>query len=435
MIERYHSTVLVRMDEARSFHAPGVVDVEDGRVVWAGAAAHAPDRREAIEHRLDGLVMPAFVDAHCHTPMVLLRGAGEGLPMMRWLTEVMWPREGRLTADDVYWGMTHGAAELLRNGVGTSVEMYFQPEAVAEAVVASGMRATITPPLLVGDAFAGFGTWEDQLAAMATLADEWAGHPLIEVGLGPHSAYAVAEEALRGVAELAAARRLLVQIHLAEQRDEAAELEARVGATVPAYLERLGLLDTHLLAAHAVWLTDDDIDVLARRSVGVAHCPVSNGKHASGIARVDDLRARGVPVGLGTDGPASNNRLDPFDEMRMAIRLARLRSLDASRLGPWDVLAMATREAADAIWRADVGALEPGRWADMVLVGLDGPAFAPVVDEGDVVTHLVWSGSSADVRSVWVGGRQVVHDGEAVTVDGARAAAEVNRRASRLAAG
>jgi 5-methylthioadenosine/S-adenosylhomocysteine deaminase len=205
--------------------------------------------------------------------------------------------------------------------------------------------------------------------------------------------------------------------------------------TVPRYLEELGLMETHMLAAHAVWLSDDDIELFARRSVGVAHCPGSNTKHASGIARIQDLRARGVAVGLGTDGPASQNRLDTFEEMRLVIRLARLLAMDAEQLGPWDALRMATRDAAAAIGRADIGALEPGRWADMVEVNTDSPAFAPVVEPQDVVTHLVWSGSPADIRSVWVGGDLVVDGGVILTVELERAIAEVNRRASRLADG
>jgi len=177
---------------------------------------------------------------------------------------------------------------------------------------------------------------------------------------------------------------------------------------------------------------DDDQTRLSEHSVGVAHCPASNGRHASGIAPVVDLRQRGIPVGLGTDGPASHSRLDMFAEMRLAIRMARLRALDAEALTPRDALAMATSEAATALARSDIGTLQPGRWADMVNVAVEGSSFTPVLEPEDLLTHLVWSGSPSDIRSVWVGGHQVVDNGRCLTVDVAEAQREVTVRARGL---
>jgi 5-methylthioadenosine/S-adenosylhomocysteine deaminase len=384
---------------------------------------------------LAGLLMPGLVNTHCHTPMTLLRGAGEGLPVDRWLAEVMWPREGRLSPGDVYWGMTLGAAELLLNGITTSVEMYFYPEEVATAAADAGLRCTVTPPIVEGAGLGRFGTVGEQLAAAADLARRWEGSDLIDVGLGPHSMYALSDGALREVAQVAIAENLLIHMHVAEQSYENDLCLERSGRSLAAYLEDIGMFETNFLAAHGVWLTDEDQERLARHPAGVAHCPASNGRHASGIAPVVDLRRRGIPIGLGTDGPASHSRLDMFEEMRLAIRIARIRELNAEVLTPIDALTMATSEGAAALARTDIGSLETGMWADMVNVAVDGPAFTPILEREDLITHVVWSASPADIRGVWVGGRRVVEDGRCCTVDVGRAQHEVAARARRLAEG
>ncbi|MFP3915440.1 MAG: amidohydrolase family protein, partial [Actinomycetota bacterium] len=385
---RYLADHLIAMDGEPAVVEQGAVDVEDGRVAWSGPAEEAPPYDGATE-RLSGLLIPGLVNTHSHTPMVLLRGAGEGLPVGRWLTEVMWPREGRLTPEDVWWGMTLGAAELLTNGITTTHEMYFFSRSVAEAVEAAGIRTVLTPPILTGDALARFGTWEEQLEEMVSLADDYARHRSITVGMGPHSAYAVPEEPLRAVVETARTSGMHVHIHVAEARDEGDAITERTGMTVPRYLESLGMFEARVVAAHGVWLTGDDISLLARHEVGVAHCPMSNGKHASGMAPVAEMRAAGIPVAFATDGPSSHDRLDLFEEMRAGLRLARLRAGDAAAMGPADALAMATREAGRALGRDDLGHLGAGARADMVLI--DTGALGPVVEPADVLTHLVYS--------------------------------------------
>lgn len=422
------------LTDENTLYQPGVVDVSEGRIRYAGPPDQAPpDQAAASVERLSGLLIPGLVNAHAHTPMVLLRGAGEGLPVDRWLTEVIWPREGKLTSEDVWWGMSLGAAELLRNGITTSQEMYFFSETVAEAAVAAGLRCVVTPPVLVGGDLAGFGSWEDQLQAMVEQARRWTGHPLVSVGAGPHSAYALPEETLRRVAEVATAEDLHVHIHLAEAEHEGDEILRVHGVTVPRYLAGLGMLDTRVVAAHGVWLTDEDIELLAAREVGIVHCPASNGKHASGIARVADLREAGIPVAIATDGPSSHDRLDLFEEMRLAIRYARLRAKDASALGPREAFRMVTAEAAAVLGRDDLGRLHPGCRADMVLVDSEG--FVPITEPSDLITHLVYSGGPETVKKVWVEGRLVVDGGRVLTVDLDEARRQVTARAVRLAEG
>ena len=426
-------TLLTMADEQISPIRGGAVDVEDGRVVWSGSIDNAPSRDDLTTHSIAGVLMPGMVNIHCHTPMVLLRGAGENLPVDRWLHEVMWPREGKLSSEDVRAGMRAGAVELLGNGVTTTVEMYFHGQVVAEAATDVGLRSVVTAPIIEDARLSAFGRWEEQVDEMEAMAERWQGSDLVEVGVGPHAAWSVSDQCLRRLSELAAAKDMLVHIHVAEQEWEDAAVREKTGMSAPAYLESLGLLDGRALAAHGVWLTDEDLEVFGRMGVSVAHCPCSNSKHASGIARVDDMLRAGIRVGIATDGPASHHRLDLFEEMRTAIRLARVRAGDAQQFPPARALWMTTAGAADAIGRPDLGRLTPGARADMVALS-DIPAFHPVIAaEDDPVSRVVWSGSPAAVESVWVEGRQVVDGGNVTSVDRTAVVAELDARAARLA--
>ncbi len=434
-MDRYQADLLITMSEGGTPISGGVVDVEAGRVVWAGAASEAPERAGAPVHRIDGILMPGFVNLHAHTPMILLRGAGEGLPVDRWLHEVMWPREGRLTPEDVRTGMLMGAAELLSNGITTSSEMYFFGDSVASGAAEAGLRCVVAAPVIEDAQLGRMGPWQEQLEEMVATRDRWASNELIEVGLGPHAAWSVSRECLEMVARIARERGMLVHIHVAEQQwEDAAVRELAGGLPAPAYLESLGMLEARVLAAHGVWLSDEDMEVFGRHGVGVAHCPCSNSKHGSGLARVHDMMAAGIKVGIGTDGPASHHRLDLFEEMRTAIRLARVHRGDAAFFPPHEALHMTTAGAADAIGRSDLGRIEPGSRADMVQLSPSESALHPVVpDEDDPVSRLVWSGSPRAVRSVWVGGEQVVDDGRVLTVDVDEVRTEATERARRLA--
>lgn len=434
-MDRYLADILLTMGDG---DAPpirsGAVDVEAGRVIWSGAAAEAPTRTNATVHEIAGILMPGMVDIHCHTPMVLLRGAGEGLPVDRWLREVMWPREAKLTAEDVRMGMLVGGAELLRNGITTSVEMYFHGQGVAEGADEVGLRCIVTPPIIEDPQLDRFGSWELQLDEMVALRARWSSNERIDVGLGPHSADSLSEACLRRIAEIGGENGMLVHIHVAEQEGEDAAVQERTGMSVPEYIEALGLLEANVLAAHSVWMSDHDIDVFARNEVAVAHCPCSNMKHGSGAARIDDMLAAGIRIGIATDGPASHHRLDLFEEMRTAIRLARVQSCDAERLPTERALRMVTAGAADAINRSDLGSLTPGSHADMVALDGSAPALNPVLpNEDDPISRVVWSGSPSAISGVWVAGRKVVENQRVTTIDAAALTGEMARRAERLA--
>ncbi|SDY32344.1 Cytosine/adenosine deaminase [Modestobacter sp. DSM 44400] len=430
MLQRFTARAVVVGDRAGTVVPDAVVDVEDGLIAWVGPAAEAPGAADARITALRGVLTPGLVNTHSHAPMVLFRGQGEGLPLDRWLREVMWPREARLTPEDVEVAMTAASAEMLRHGVTASVEMYFHPERIAAAVTATGARAVIANPLI---GLPGFGSFDEQLDTALRLAAGAAGDGQVEYGIGPHSAYTVPLPVLTQAAEAARAHDLLLTVHVAETATEGDELLATSGASVPSLLAAHDVLGGRVLGAHCVHMDDGDLELWREYDAAVAHCPGSNTKLASGTARLRDMLDLGIRVGLGTDGPASNDNLDLFEDLRLAAQLARLRERDATALTAPEAFWLATGAAAAAIGREDLGQLTAGRRADLVHVDSDDIAFVPVGDADDLVTHLVWSVGSRHVRDTWVAGRQVVRDGVSTTVDEAALRADVQTRAMRLA--
>lgn len=430
---RYKVDFLMRsVDEGVIANA--ILDIDSGAVLWSGPAIDAPPSDSNIVH-LEGLVMPGFINAHAHTPMLLLRGTGEGLPTTKWLTDVMWPREGRLVEEDVSWAMRLGASELLLNGITTTNEMYFFGNALAESAVAAGLRCIVSAPLIESAEFSRFGSAKDQLSNIDSLRTQWRNHHLIEVGVGPHAAYSLSRQTLTTLSEFVSADPMLVHTHIAEQPHEADEILLTTGLTVPEYLDEIGLLTDRTIAAHCIWLTESDIQLFAERGVSVAHCPVSNGRHASGVAPLMELLGAGVKVGIGTDGPASHDRLDMFDEMRCVIRYARIREMNASHISPAEVLYMATRGSALALGRTDIGQLTAGMRADFVRVDVSAPGFDPVLEYSSLIDRFVWVGSPSIIRDVWVDGECVVKDGVCVTIDRIEAREMTMQCARRLMQG
>ena len=430
MPQRFTAPALVVGDRAGTVVPDAALDVDDGRITWAGPAAEAPESPDAEVVALPGVLLPGLVNTHSHAPMVLFRGLGEGLPLDRWLREVMWPREARLTPEDVEVAMTAAKAEMLRTGVTTSVEMYFHPEQKAAAVRSVGARAVVVSPLLP---LPGMPPLAEQLTAAVDLAGRADDDGVVEFGIGPHAAYTVPLPVLGEAGRLAREHGLLLHLHVAETAGEGADLLATHGASVPALLAAHDVLGGRVLAAHCVHMDDGDLELWREYDVAVAHCPASNAKLASGTARLRDMLDRGIRVGLGTDGPASNDGLDLLADARLAAMLARLAGGDATALSAAEALWLATGAAADAIDRPDLGQLTAGRRADLVHVDTRDLVFEPLGGPADLLSHLVWSPASRHVRDVWVGGRQVVADGTCTTVDADALRADVAQRAARLA--
>jgi 5-methylthioadenosine/S-adenosylhomocysteine deaminase len=435
MRQRLRAPIVLPCDPDCSVLRDAVVDIEDdGRIGYVGPFLDAPGEEEVTD--LPGILLPGLINTHAHTPMTVLRGMGGDLPLLSWLRDVIWPAEARLTARDMHDGMLLGSVEMLRAGVTTSLEMYFHLDQLWEAVLATGARAVLAGGIVEAPGFTPRGL----IDVMNGLIDE---HGLrfgpgdrIELAYGPHSAYTLSAETLTEVAKAAHERDALMHIHVAETALEDAAVREAHGS-VPNLLASIGFFGGRVVVAHAIHLSDSDIRVFAEHGVAVAHCPGSNAKLASGIARVPDLRAAGVPVGLGTDGPASNDDLDLWEDMRLAAMFARMSTLDASSLVAADVLLMATRAGAAALGRDDIGVLDEGRWADVVHVSPDAPAFAAGLDVPDVqlLSNLVWAAGARQVNDVWVAGDQVVRDGETTRVDRAEAQARAGAVTRRLLAG
>ncbi|MGO9854216.1 MAG: amidohydrolase family protein [Acidimicrobiales bacterium] len=434
MTVRLVADAVFTVDEDDTMLLPGAVEIEDGLVSWVGDPWQVSPAAGTEVHQLGGLLMPGLVNCHGHSPMTLVRSAGDGLPLDRWLSESVWPREARLTDEDVSWGMALGAAELLGNGTTTTCEQYRHPGPVVEALVESGIRAVYTPAIFDVEGPGDEDTWETMLEQACRCFDTMEGREgRLQVGFGPHAAYTVPPEGLRAIAAEAQRRDALVQIHLNETVAEGEMVRARYGMSAPALLAEAGVLDGRVLAAHSVWLDDAEMDLLVAHDAAVAHCPGSNGKLGAGVARLGALLDRGVRVGLGTDGPASNDDLHLWDEMRLAALLARAAATDPGAVTSATALRLATRGGAEALG-LPVGVLEAGRPADVIRLRTDDARFTPSATDAELLGHLVWAGAGYLVTDVWVGGRRVVEAGRCTAIDEERARAEVGQRARRLLA-
>jgi 5-methylthioadenosine/S-adenosylhomocysteine deaminase len=368
------------------------------------AVARHPDA-ELVE-RPDHLLVPGLVNLHGHAAMTLLRGAADDLPLERWLHERIWPLEQSLMSEAfVHDGSVLACAEMLAGGVTTFNDMYFFPEATARAAMAIGIRAVVG--IVVFDFPSAYGSGPaDYIARGLRLRDALRHEPGVGFALAPHAPYTVSDGPLAQVAQLSAELQLPVHIHVHETAREVADHVARHGCRPLERLARLGLVGPELVAVHAVHLSDADIRMLAAQGASVAHCPHSNLKLASGIAPIARMVEAGVNVGLGTDGAASNNRLDLLLEARTASLLAKGSSGDATAFGAHRALRAATLDGARALGMATrVGSIVPGKQADLVAVDLSGPSMQPIHDP---VATLIFSGGRDQVTDVWVAGERVV---------------------------
>ncbi len=397
---------------------PGFVAVQGSVIKAVGQGCHPGELPPARQY-LDvngALVLPGLVNTHCHAPMVWFRGLADDLPLQDWLTQKIFPAEGAwLDQDKAFWGTLLAAAEMIRGGITTVADGYFYEGEVRRALAQAGLRA-VAAQGLVDFPFPGVPDPRDGLAyteAFLGSGDDFA--PLVTSAVFCHSPYTCGPETLQGAKALTRKAGVPLFIHLAETRPEVEELKSKTGLEPAAYLDSLDILDELTVVVHAVWLTPADMDMLARRGVKVSHCPESNLKLASGRAPIPELLDRGVTVGLGTDGAASNNNLDLFGEMSLAARLHKVWQGDPTVLPAPGVVALATREGAKVLGLGDqVGTLAPGRQADLIVVETNQPHLTPLYDP---CSHLVYAARSADVRHVMVAGRWLLKDRRLVTLD------------------
>lgn len=429
-------TVLT-MDAQRRVIRDGAVAVRDGRIVAVGPLEDVHAHWMANETRdcRDCIVMPGLVNTHTHLPMSLLRGLVDDLRLDVWLYGYMLPVEREFVNEGFCRvGTLLSCAELIRSGVTCVADMYYYEDTIAAAVAEAGLRGVCAETIMkipTPDAM----SYDESLDYAQRYVEKWKGHSRITPAFGPHSIYLCTPEILHTTCMLSLKYDVPQLIHIAETESEVHELVERLGEPPVVWMQKQGLLVGKILMAHGIHLTDGEMRLLAERQIGVAHNPTSNLKLASGIARITALRQAGVAVGLGTDGCASNNDLDMFEEMRLAALLPKGVSGDPTAIPARAAVEMATIEGARTLYLdAEIGSLEPGKWADVVVVSLDGvhetPKFA--LSDSNVYSQLVYAAKSSDVRDVAVAGQFLMRDGELLTIDVPSVRAEAEAIAARI---
>jgi 5-methylthioadenosine/S-adenosylhomocysteine deaminase len=426
------NATVVTMDAGRRVLTSGAVAV-DGRdivaVDTAAAVASAYRSADTIDARGD-VVMPGLVNTHTHAPMVLYRGLADDLALMDWLQKYIFPAEAMtVTPAFVRAGTRLAALEMIRSGTTTYVDMYYFEEEIARATKAAGLRAVLGQTIIQFPA-PDAKTPEEGLARTERFIREFAKDDLIVPAVAPHAMYTLDAATLKNARQLADREGVPVIIHLAETEDEVRTAEEKYQGTPVGYLESLGFFGPRTLGAHGVHLTAADIRILERRKVGISHNPESNMKLASGTAPVAALRNAGVRVGLGTDGAASNNDLDMFEAMRQAALLQKLATKDPRTLPAADVIAMATIEGARAIGLdQQTGSLEPGKRADLIVVGMHAARQTPMYDP---LSHLVYTTRGDDVRTTVVNGTVLMREKKVLTLDEPAVLAEARTLANQV---
>jgi 5-methylthioadenosine/S-adenosylhomocysteine deaminase len=417
-----HGGTVVTMNQGRQIFDPGGLAIGGGEILAVGPA-------ESILAEYSGIppmdcsgkfVVPGLVNAHTHVAMALLRGLADDMRLDVWLMGYMMPVEREFVDREfVRWGTRLGCAEMILSGVTTFADMYYFEEDVAQVTSEVGMRAVLGQTLLkfpAPDAV----SYDEGLAYCRQFIERWHGHDLIVPAVAPHALYSSTDELIAQSVALAQEYGVPIQIHLGETALEVRESRQEHGLTPIAYGDRLSLFQVPVTAAHCVHVRPTEIRVLARAGCGVAHCPTSNLKLASGIAPVVEIRSHGVPVGIGTDGAASNNDLDMFEEMRLAALLPKGVSGDPTALPAVEAFAMATVEGARALHLEHLtGSLEVGKRADLITIALAEPHSTPYyrLSDQNVYSHLVYSAKSHDVRDVMVNGKWLLRDRQLLTID------------------
>lgn len=404
---------VVTMDAGMRVHSPGYVEIEGESIKSVGGEKDAP-AGERIDYGNAALV-PGLMNSHTHAAMTLFRGFADDLALSAWLEEHIWPLERRfLSPAFVRAGTRLAALEMLKTGVTLFADMYFFEDAAAEAASQAGGR------VLLGEGVLAFPTPSAKDPAqtfdnMIRLKETYRNDDLVRVHIAPHSTYATSEEQLYRCAEYASLWNLPVHIHCAETEAEVKECLKKHSKSQVQYLESLGLLEARIGLVHMVWPQEGDWELLKRDNVSVIPCPQSNLKLGSGIPPLSRYLDEGIRVALGTDGAASNNNLDIWEEMRLAAFLAKGTTHDPTKLPAQRALRMLTTDAARA-WglENELGSLEPGKKGDVVVVNLDTPHSTPCYD---IYSTLVYSSAACDVRDVYVSGRRVVKEGKLTTLD------------------
>jgi 5-methylthioadenosine/S-adenosylhomocysteine deaminase len=426
---------IVTMDGERRVIENGEVAVSGDSIIGVGPAPLFP-KGVIAKQRIDArgkLLLPGFINGHTHAPMTLFRGLHDDVTLDDWLRKYIFPAEAKnVTEEFVRWGTRLAAAEQIRSGVTTFADMYYFEDAVAEETKAAGLRGVL------GETFIDFPapdnkTEAEMLAYTEKFLQRWQGDPLIHAAPAPHSIYTCSRKTLQDAAALARKYQAPILIHVAEMKKELDDSRQQNGTTPVQYLEKIGVLGPDVVAAHCIFVDEADRKILADRKVGCVHNPSSNMMLASGVSPVPEMRVAGVAVGLGTDGPAgSNNDLDLMEEIDLAAKLAKITKMDPLALNAKAVVEMATIDGARALhMEKEIGSLERGKKADLILIGLDAPNAVPMYD---VYAQIAYALKASDVETVVIGGRMVMRDRKLLTVDERAAVAKAREYKAKIEA-
>ena len=426
---------VVTMDGPRTIYSDGTVVVKGDTIVAVGPRVDLEARYTAAQ-TIDAngsLVLPGFINGHTHVPMTLFRGIHDDVTLADWLYKYIFPAEAKNVNEDfVRWGTRLAAAEQIRGGVTTFADMYYFEDAVAEETKAAGMRGVL------GETFIDFPAPDNKTEAEALSYTEkflkkWQGDPLIHAAAAPHSIYTCSQKTLQDAATLARKYHAPILIHTAEMKKEWDDSQKQNGMSPVQYLNKIGLLGPDVVSAHCIFVDEADRKTLAQHHVGCIHNPSSNMMIASGVSPVPELRADGVAMGLGTDGPAgSNNDLDLMEEMDLAAKLAKITKMNPLALNAKAVVEMATIDGAKALhMEKEIGSLETGKKADIIVISLDEPNAVPMYD---IYAQLAYALKGSDVQTVIIGGRVVMRDRKLLTVNEAEVMAKAREYKKTIAA-
>jgi 5-methylthioadenosine/S-adenosylhomocysteine deaminase len=426
---------LVSMDAARAIYDDGAVVVRGDTIVAVGPRREL-EAKYLASQTIDAkgkLVLPGFINGHTHVPMTLFRGLHDDVTLNDWLYKYIFPAEKKNVNEEfVRWGTRLAAAEQIRGGVTTFADMYYFEDAVAEETKAAGMRGVL------GETFIDFPAPDNKseaemLAYTERYLRKWQGDPLIHAAVAPHSIYTCSQKTLQDSSALARKYHAPILIHTGEMKKEWDDSLKQNGMSPVQYLDKIGVLGPDVVSAHCIYVDEADRKTLAQRQVGCVHNPSSNMMLASGVSPVAEMRAAGVAVGLGTDGPAgSNNDLDLMEEMDLAAKLAKITKMDPLALNAKAVVEMATIDGARALHlKKEIGSLEAGKKADLIIISLEEPNAVPMYD---VYAQLAYALKGGDVETAVIGGRVVMRDRKLLTVNEEEALAKAREYKKTVAA-
>jgi len=424
---------VLTMDPQGTLIETGAVAVSGDRIVKVGkedALTASYQAAKTIDAR-GGIIMPGLVNTHTHAAMTCFRGLADDLPLMTWLNDYIFPAEAKLTFDIVYDGTRLACSEMILSGTTTFCDMYLFEDAVAQAAKEAGMRAVVGE-VIYDFPSPNYGPVEKGLKYTEDLIEKWRDDPLITIAVEPHSAYVCSPELLQKLRAIADQNGVPMVIHLAETEREVNDIRKRYGRTPVGHLAEIGFLSSNLIADHCVALTSEDMSLLKDFDVKVAHNPESNMKLASGIAPIPELLKLGITVGIGTDGCASNNNLDMFQEIDTVAKLHKVHTLDPTVMDVRTVVRMATIDGARVLGIGDItGSLEAGRKADIIVIDIRRPHLMPMYN---VYSHLVYAANGSDVVTTIVNGQVLMQDRVLTTLDVDEVMAAVNQIAQDIKA-